>query len=97
MRTHAHRPSTWLSAAALVAAVVFVAMPALDAGHPRGAYYSADTDKVFWFVQTSDTHVGMTGSDDTSRLQWLVTTGKSVIDPSFIVVTGDLTDSTDGN
>ena len=41
--------------------------------------------------------MGMRGTNDSSRLQWLVTTAKSVINPSFIVVTGDLTDSTNGN
>jgi hypothetical protein len=81
----------------MAAAVFVLAMSVLDAGTPRGAYYSSDTGKVFWFVQTSDTHIGASGSDDTSRLQWLVTTARSAIDPSFIVVTGDLTDSTNGN
>jgi hypothetical protein len=69
----------------------------LNAGNPAGAFYSAATDKVFWFVQASDLHVGTSGSTDTSNLQWLVTTAREVIAPSFIVVTGDLTDSTDGN
>ena len=97
MRTHAHRPTAWLAAAAVAAAVLVCAMPGLDAGTPRGAYYSSDTGKVFWFVQTSDTHIGTSGSNDTSRLQWLLVTARLVIDPSFIVVTGDLTDSTNGN
>ena len=97
MRTRAYRLMPWVATAGLVAALLFIAMPALDAGTPRGAYYSTDTDKVFWFVQASDTHIGASGSDDTNRLQWLVTTGRTVINPSFIVVTGDLTDSTNGN
>lgn len=97
MRTLARRLTPRLAAACVAAAFLMVAMPALDAGNPRGAYYSSDSGRVFWFVQASDTHVGASGSADTTRLQWLVTTGKSVIAPSFIVVTGDLTDSTNGN
>ena len=31
-----------------------------------------------------------------TRLRWLVTTARSIINPSFIVATGDLTDSTNG-
>ena len=69
----------------------------LNAGNPGGAFYSADTDKVFWFIHASDLHVGTSGSAETSNLQWLVTTARDVIAPSFFVVTGDLTDSTNGN
>jgi len=67
------------------------------ASNPHLAYYSPATDRVLWFIHTSDTHVGALGSTDSDRLRWLVTTAKSVISPSFIVVTGDLTDSTNGN
>lgn len=56
-----------------------------------------DTSRVFWFVHASDLHIGTSGSTDNSRLTWLVTTGRSVIQPLFTVVTGDLTDSTNGN
>jgi len=42
-------------------------------------------------------HIGTRGTTDSSRLQWLVTTARSVIKPLFIVATGDLTDSTNGN
>jgi len=67
------------------------------AGQPHSAYYSADTDKVLWFVHASDTHIGTSGSTDTSNLQWLTGTARTVISPSFVVVSGDLTDSTNGN
>jgi len=69
----------------------------LNAGNPHGAYYSADTDKVFWFIHASDLHVGTSESTDLANFQWLVTTARDVIQPSFIVATGDLTDSTNGN
>lgn len=83
--------------AALVAFGLIAVLLPVRAGLPTGAVYSTATDRVFWFVHASDLHVGMRGSNDTSRLTWLVTTGRSVIAPSFMVVTGDLTDSTNGN
>lgn len=73
-----------------------LAAPA-GAGDPHAAYYCPDTDKVMWFIHASDPHVGTSGSADTGNLQWLVTTARQVIDPSFIVVSGDLTDSTNAN
>lgn len=69
----------------------------VSAADPHSAYYSADTDKVIWFIHASDTHIGTSGSTDSTNLQWLTGQAKSVINPSFIVVTGDLTDSTNGN
>ena len=69
----------------------------LSAGNPHSAYYCADTDKLLWFIHASDTHLGASGSTDSTNLQWLTGQAKSVIKPSFIVVTGDLTDSTNGN
>ncbi len=67
------------------------------AGVPRGAYYSSDNSRILWFMILSDTHVGTSGSADAANLAWAVTTAKTAIDPSFIVATGDLTDSTNGN
>ena len=81
----------------LAACVLLPSHVTVKASDPHGAYYSADTDRVFWFIHASDLHIGTSGSNDSSQLQWLVTTAKSVITPQFIVVTGDLTDSTNGN
>ena len=69
----------------------------LYAGNPNSAYYCPDTDKVIWFLHASDTHIGTSGSTDSGNLQWLVSEARAVINPSFIVVSGDLTDSTNGN
>ena len=69
----------------------------LFAGNPNAAYYCSDTDKLIWFIHASDTHIGTSGSTDSTNLQWLVSQAKNVINPSFIVVSGDLTDSTNGN
>src|SRR5512140_2994346 len=82
---------------AFVALGLLVTHVPIQAGNPRAAVYSPATDRVFWFVHFSDTHIGTSGSQDSNNLTWLVTTGKSVIAPSFMVATGDLTDSTDGN
>jgi hypothetical protein len=83
-------------AALMVLVVVALLVPA-RAGDPRGATYSPDNTRIFWFVRVSDTHVGARGTTDSDRLRWILTTAKSVISPSFIVATGDLTDSTNGN
>ena len=64
---------------------------------PQFGLLLPDTDKLLWFIHASDTHIGTSGSTDTTNLQWLVGQAKNVINPSFIVVTGDLTDSTNGN
>jgi len=69
----------------------------LSAGDPHSAYSSFDTDKILWFIHASDTHLGTSGSNDSTNLQWLTGQARNVISPSFIVVTGDLTDSTNGN
>jgi hypothetical protein len=89
-------PSGAVRLAVVAAALTLIPWTA-GAGNPRRARYCATGDSVFWFVQASDTHVGTSGSNDTGRLTWLVTTAKTYINPSFIVVTGDLTDSTNGN
>ena len=73
--------------------------PALS-GDPHSAYYSSKNDRIFWFVQISDIHIGARETEDiqpTQNLQWIVTDAKTIIDPEFIVASGDLTDSTNGN
>jgi len=67
------------------------------AGDPVSAAYCQDNDRIFWFITITDTHIGTSGSQDTNNLSWVVHEGKSVVNPSFIVLAGDITDSTDGN
>lgn len=67
------------------------------AGTPHGAFYSPDNDKLLWFIVITDIHIGTSGSQDANNLTWVVTEGKNVVNPGFIVATGDLTDSTAGN
>lgn len=79
------------------AAVPFLfPVPEVRAGNPHGAIYSSVTNRVFWFVLASDSHVGKKNGKGPENLQWLLGEAKDTIDPSFIVLTGDLTDSTDG-
>lgn len=89
------------AAATFFAALVLVALlptqARVAASGPYGASYCTDTNRVFWFIHASDIHVGASGTADTDRLTWIVNTGRSVIKPLFTVVTGDLTDSTNGN
>ncbi|MBS1226130.1 MAG: hypothetical protein H6R32_64 [Candidatus Aminicenantes bacterium] len=88
----------FLSLAALIAAGLLAIgdIPARG-GSPRGAFYSPANDQVFWFIHFSDIHIGTSGSEEANNLRWLVTTARQIIDPEFLVATGDLTDSTDGN
>lgn len=89
------RPSAVISGLLLVLIFGF-ACPG-TAGDPGSADYSADNNRVFWFIQTSDTHIGARGTTDGNNLKWLVNQARSIIAPDFIMVTGDLTDSTNGN
>ncbi|MCG6877628.1 MAG: metallophosphoesterase, partial [Deltaproteobacteria bacterium] len=69
-------------------------------GDPHSAYYSSKNDRIFWFIQISDIHIGARETQDTQptqNLQWIVTEAVDTIDPEFIVASGDLTDSTNGN
>lgn len=84
-------------AAVLVALLLAGTFAPAGAGNPHSAFYSASNDRIFWFIHASDIHLGTRGSTDSTNLQWLVTTAKNTISPSFIVVSGDLTDSTNGN
>jgi hypothetical protein len=97
MNTCAERLRIAALSLVLAAAVMLPAHPAVHAGTPTGARYNPLGNEIFWFIHASDLHIGTSGSNDTTRLQWLVTTARNVIQPSFIVATGDLTDSTNGN
>jgi len=79
-----------------LAALLALQSPA-RAGNPHSAVYTSNPSRVFWFIHISDTHIGASGSADTDNLTWLVNAALTVINPSFIVATGDLTDSTNGN
>lgn len=69
----------------------------LQASNPDSACYSSDNDKIFWFIIISDIHIGAWDYPGSENLEWIVTEAKEFINPSFIVNTGDLTDSTNWN
>ena len=71
-------------------------LPAIAAGTPGKSYYHHSADRLFWFMVISDIHIGADGSQDTEYLTWAVNEARDIIEPLFIVATGDLTDSTDG-
>jgi hypothetical protein len=93
-RMRAFRPCSL--AAALLALLLTGTFSPSVAGNPHSAFYSSSNDRIFWFIHASDIHVGASGSKDSTNLQWLVTTAQNAVNPSFIVVTGDMTDSTNG-
>jgi hypothetical protein len=82
---------------ALVAIFLLVLLSAacpLKASDPYSASYCRDNDRIFWFILMSDIHIGAADSSGSENLEWMVTEAKDVINPSFIVAAGDLTDST---
>ena len=81
----------------LAACVLLPSRVAVKAGNPYVAEYCSGSENLFWYLHVSDLHIGARGTTDSTRLQWLVTTARNVINPAFIVATGDLTDSTNGN
>jgi len=57
------------------------------------------SEELFHFIQISDPHMGEDfdgGTQDSDYLSWTVRTAYPIIRPSFIVDSGDLTDSTNG-
>jgi hypothetical protein len=91
------RPTILFSGFLLVAVILSFSGPG-NAGDPRSASYNPEGyTKLLWFIQASDTHIGASGSKDSNNLTWLVTQASTNINPRFILVTGDLTDSTNGN
>ena len=75
--------------------IAILAWAATATATPDAAKYSADANRVFWFLVTTDTHIGggYTGGDDSTRLTWLVTEAVKVINPVRVVVCGDLVDA----
>jgi hypothetical protein len=79
-----------------LAGQLFLIPVSARAGDPYSAYYHWSGSRLFWFMVISDIHVGASGSQDTEYLSWAVGPARQVINPAFIVATGDLTDSTNG-
>jgi hypothetical protein len=80
----------------LLVCLLLLAAPA-RAADPHAARYSLDGSQVLWFLQLTDTHIDtVASSHEEERLGWALTAGVDFIQPDFVVVTGDLTDSTAG-
>ena len=64
-----------------------------DGGH---LWPGETAENIFWFIQISDIHLSLEGDPQQTRKKDLITFCKSTIplvDPSFVLVTGDLTDA----
>jgi len=79
-------------------AVCFLWCPGALAADPGDVVYMDGPEELIWFVAISDTHVGagdlIYGDKDLTRLDWATSELVAVVDPAFIVNTGDLTDAT---
>jgi len=84
--------------AALSALVLALAVPSVAPAQTLGKYLS-DGSNVVWFIQITDTHINSTGLVGwyPDSLPWALGECTQNVNPSFIVVTGDLTDHTCGS
>ncbi len=75
--------------------VSFCVTSATFANDPHSAFYSRGSENVFWFMHIADSHIGATifeGPNDTEHLEYVLNDAVTVIDPTFVVNTGDLVD-----
>ncbi len=79
-----------------VSLLFILLFPVSAAGLGAKPYYHQNADRLFWFMLISDTHVGAADAQDTDFLAWATREARDIINPQFIVNSGDLTDSTDG-
>jgi hypothetical protein len=83
-------------AAAFLAWACLLSGPA-RASDPTLARYSDDPTRIFWFVQVSDTHIdNVASAHDIDNLEWVLGEAMDIVQPLFIVNTGDLVDHSDG-
>jgi hypothetical protein len=71
-----------------------------DEEEPSASLTSEDVEnELFRFIVISDTHVGENfdgGTQDTEYLGWIMSSVVPAVRPEFMVLTGDITDSTNG-
>ncbi len=79
----------------LLTLLVF-ALP-VRAADPSLATYSADGSRLLWLLQLTDSHIDtfLNGGEE-DRLRWAVSDGVATVQPDFVVLTGDVTDGTNG-
>ncbi|MFH1437445.1 MAG: metallophosphoesterase [Pseudomonadota bacterium] len=81
----------------LMCCIVALAGRKARASDPSLGRYSDDPSNVLWFIQISDAHIDTTFSaSEELKLEWSLTQAVDVIDPLFVTLTGDITDSTNG-
>jgi len=79
----------------LTGTLCFAAPAGALAGGPDTAHYGRGTAGIFWFMHLSDSHIGASlfeGPNATAHFEFALDEGVQVIEPSFVVVTGDLCD-----
>jgi hypothetical protein len=62
------------------------------AGNPGCARYSSENKNIFWFAIISDTHINSVQYADKENLGTFLTSTLEIVNPSFIINLGDLTD-----
>jgi len=78
------------SYACLAAALVMLAAaPSRASGRPALASYSADHDRIFWFIHVADIHVG-SGDEPDENMELMAGEARDLIQPWFTIVTGDM-------
>ncbi|NOZ00341.1 MAG: hypothetical protein GXP54_00430, partial [Deltaproteobacteria bacterium] len=65
------------------------------AASPQSAWYSDESDRMFWFMVITDSHIGC-GKSCTNDLKWATGEAYQVIKPQFVFNCGDLVDATNG-
>ncbi len=66
-----------------------------SAGGPESAHYGRGSAGIFWFMHLSDSHIGasiLEGPDATTHFEFALNQGVTVIDPAFVIASGDLCD-----
>lgn len=67
----------------------------LPAAVPAAPYanYSADPNRLLWFMAISDTHIGANGDRAVENFTWALEDAYDIVRPRLTVVCGDLTDA----
>ncbi|MBI5534476.1 MAG: metallophosphoesterase [Deltaproteobacteria bacterium] len=87
---------------AVVSLLLTLLVPAtVVAKGPADAYYGRGTTNVVWFLHISDLHIGSSQVEDPKQLatphfEFALQQAIPVIDPSFVLASGDLCDGSQG-
>jgi len=77
--------------------VIFLSIKPAGASDPSLARYSDDPSNIFWFIQVADTHIDNDASaDEITYFEWVLNESVAIVDPLFVVNTGDLVDHSEG-